>query len=152
MLLGACFLPLVQLGPFSANMFNIVGVATTAGRYAPHVNLETGLWLLHGLYVVPLLALLLIVQELRGRAAGWLRILTGAVALAGPLAITLGARALFVATPLPPLPADGGLLRRLPLDRVPLDLLAPKIGAGWIAIGLTGVVLVTIGIWWGKKS
>jgi hypothetical protein len=149
LILFACFLPFLTLGPLSANLFNLVRVAEAAGRYAPHVNLETGLWLFHGLYAVPLLALVLVLQEGRGKAGRWLRIGTGIVALLGPPAIALGARALFTATPVP---AGGGVLRRLPLDRLPFELLAPNIGIGWMALALLGLVLIAVGIWWPSSA
>lgn len=144
LILLACFLPFLSLGPFSANLFNIVGVASTAGRYAPYMNMETGLWLFHGLYVVPLLALILILQEWRGRAAAWLRIGTGLVGLVAPVAIAFGARALFT-----PIPAPAGIgariLRRL-REHVQLDMFVPHIGIGWIAIGLLSLALIAVGI------
>jgi hypothetical protein len=148
LLLLACFLPFLTLGPLSANMFNLVGVASTAGRYAPLVNMETGLWLFHGLYVVPLLALILIVQEWRGRAGPWLRIGTGLVGLVAPVAIALGARALFTTVQAPGgLRLGARILRRL-REYVNLDILAPHVGVGWIAIGLLSVALIAVGLFW----
>jgi hypothetical protein len=149
LLLIACFLPFLTLGPLSANMFNVVEVASTAGRYASRVNMETGLWLFRGLYIVPLLALVLIVQEWRGLAGPWLRIGTGLVGLVAPIAITFGARALF--TPVSA-PASIGrrLLRRL-RDYIELDMLVPHIGIGWIAIALLSLALIAVGIFWRSR-
>jgi hypothetical protein len=150
LILLACFLPFLRLGPFSANLFNVVGVASTADRYMLHVNMETGLWLFHGLYVVPLLALFLILQEWRGQAGPWLRIGTGLVGLIAPVLIAFGARAMFTATP-----ASTGigahLLRRL-REHVELDIFVPKVGSGWIAIGLLSLALIAVGIAWRSRS
>jgi hypothetical protein len=149
LLLIACFLPFLTLGPLSANMFNLVGVASTAGHYASRVNMETGLWLFHGLYVVPLLALLLLVQEWRGRAGPWLRIGTGLVGLLAPVAITLGARALF--TPAPgPARLGARILRRL-REYVQVDAFVPHVGIGWIAIGLISLALIAVGLFWRSR-
>jgi hypothetical protein len=150
LLLIACFLPFLTLGPLSANMFNLVGVAASAGRYAPNLNMETGLWLFHGLYVVPLLALVLLLQEWRGRAGPWLRIGTGLVALLVPIAITLGARAMFTPVSAPAASLGRRLLRRL-RDYVELDMFVPHVGLGWIAIGLLGLALIAVGIFWRSR-
>lgn len=144
LILVACFLPFLTLGPLSANLFNLVGVASSAGPLMPRLNMETGLWLLHGLYIVPLLALVLIVQEWRGRAGPWLRIGTGLVGLLAPIAITLGARALFT-----PVAGPASLVRRIlrrVREYVELDMLMPHIGIGWIAIGLLSLALIAVGI------
>jgi hypothetical protein len=144
LLLLACFLPFLTLGPLSANLFNLVGVASTADRYMLHVNMETGLWLFHGLYVVPLLASVLIVQEWRGRAGPWLRIGTGLVGLLAPVAIAFGARALF--TPVAdPTSIGRRILRRLS-EYVEPAMFVPQVGIGWIAIGLLSVALIAVGI------
>jgi hypothetical protein len=147
LMLIACFLPFLTLGPLSANMFNLVEVASTAGRYASRVNMETGLWLFHGLYVVPLLALVLLVQEWRGRAGPWLRIGTGLVGLIAPIAISFGARAMFTPVSTPAMSIGRRLLRRL-RDYVELDLFVPHVGIGWIAIGLISLALIAVGIFW----
>jgi hypothetical protein len=147
LILIACFLPFLSLGPFSANMFNLVEVASRAGRYAPNVNMETGLWLFHGLYVVPLLALFLLFQEWRGRAGPWLRIGTGIVGLVAPVAIALSARALFTTTVPGPARLGARILRRL-REYVQLDAFVPHVGIGWIAIGLLSLALIAVGIFW----
>jgi hypothetical protein len=150
LILLACFLPFLTFGPLSANLFNIVRVASTADRLTPYVNMETGLWLFHGLYVVPLLAVALIVQEWRGRAGPWLRIGTGIVGLVGPIAIALGARAMFTTAP-----ASVSLTARLARGLrkyLDLDLFTPSIGMGWIAIGLLSVALIAVGIAWRFRS
>ena len=151
LILGACLLPFLTLGPFSANLFNLVGVASSLGRYAPvNVNLETGLWLFHGLYIVPAAALLLLVLEAGGWAGRWWRIGIGLVGLVAPVAIALGARALFTAAA----PHGGGagrLLRRAREILAP-DLYVPHIGMGWIAIALLSLLLVCIGIFRPAKA
>lgn len=147
LILPACLLPFLTLGPFSANLFNVVGVAASLGRYAPvNLNMETGLWLFHGLYVVPAAALLLIVLEALGRAGRWWRIGIGLVGLIAPVAIALGARALFTATT-PQGHLGGRLLRRL-REFVAPDLFAPHIGMGWIAIAMLSLALVCVGLFW----
>ncbi|HYI47272.1 MAG TPA: hypothetical protein VEX35_02300 [Allosphingosinicella sp.] len=147
LLLIACFLPFLTLGPLSANLFNLVGVASSAGPLMPRLNMETGLWLFHGLYVVPLFALVLIVQEWRGRAGPWLRIGTGLVGLLAPIAITLGARAMFTTAPAPT--GLRALVRRglrSLSEHVGLDMPQPHLGIGWIAIALISLALIGVGI------
>jgi hypothetical protein len=150
LILIACLLPFLSLGPLSANLFNVVGVASTAGRYAPNVNMETGLWLFHGLYVVPLLALVLLFQEWRGRAGPWLRIATGLVGLVAPVAIALGARALFT-TVQAPAGIRARVLRFL-REHVQIDAFVPHVGIGWIAIGLLSLALIAVGVFWGSPG
>jgi hypothetical protein len=147
LILLACFLPFLTLGPFSANLFNVVGVASSLGRYAPvNVNMETGLWLFHGLYIVPVLALVLLVLEWRGLAGRWWRIGTGLVGLVAPVAIALGARALFTpATTHHHASLGTRLLRRLG-EYVAPDLFVPQIGMGWIALAVLSLALVVAGI------
>ncbi len=149
LLLLACFLPFLTFGPLSANLFNVVEVGSTADRLAPYVTMETGLWLFRGLYVVPLLALVLIFQEWRGRAGPWLRIGTGLVGLLAPIAITFGARALFTQVPEPV--SIGARFVRYLRKHVQLDMFEPSIGIGWIAIGLLGLALIAVGIFWSSK-
>ena len=147
LLLVACFLPFLSLGPFSANLFNVVGVASSLGRYAPvNLNMETGLWLFHGLYIVPALALALFLLEWHGLAERWWRIGIGLVGLLAPVAIALGARALFTATA--PQGGLGARLLRRARDYVSPDLFTPQIGIGWIAIAGLSLALVLIGIFW----
>jgi hypothetical protein len=150
LMLIACVFPFLTLGPLSANMFNIVGVASSLGDYAPvNVNMATGLWLFHFLYIVPAVALALALLEWLGRSGRWARIATGLVGLLAPVAITLGARASFT-------PATAGhhhlslgtrILRRLG-EAVAPDLFVPHIGMGWIALALLSFALVCVGIFW----
>ena len=155
LILIACLLPFLSLGPFSANLFNVVGVASSLGRYAPmNVNMETGLWLFHGLYIVPVLALLLLILEWRGLAGRWWRIGVGFVGLVAPVAIALGARAMFTATAATHHHHHGlgaRLLRRA-RELVEPDLFVPQIGAGWIAIALLSLALIVIGIFWTSRG
>lgn len=147
LLLAACFLPFLTLGPISANLFNVVGVADSLGRWAPvNVNMETGLWLFHFLHVVPACAVLLILLEWRGLAGRWWRTGIGLVGLLGPVAIALGARALFTATA--PQGGLGARVLRKARDYVSPDLFVPQIGMGWIAIALLSLALVLAGIFW----
>ncbi len=147
LLLVACFLPFLTLGPFSANLFNVVGVASSLGRHAPvNVDMATGLWLFHGLHIVPLAALGLILIEWRGLAGRWWRIGTGLVGLLAPVAIALGARALFTAAA--PEAGLGARLARRARDYIAPDLFVPQIGLGWIAIAALSLLLVAIGIFW----
>lgn len=147
LLILACFLPFLTLGPFSANLFNVVGAASSLGRYAPlNVNMETGLWLFHGLYIVPLAALALLLLEWRNLAGRWTRLGVGLIGLLAPVAIALGARALFTATA--PQAGLGARLLRRARDYVSPDLFTPQIGMGWIAIALLSLALVLIGIFW----
>ena len=147
LILVACFLPFLTLGPFSANLFNLVGVASSLGRYAPmNVNMETGLWLFHGLYVVPVLALLLLALEWQGLAGRWWRVGIGLVGLVAPVAIALGARALFTATT--PQGSLGARLLRRAREFVAPELFVPQIGIGWIAIGLLSLALILLGLFW----
>lgn len=150
LILIACFLPFLRLGPFSANLFNLVGVASSLGRYAPvNVNMETGLWLFHGLYVVPALALALLLLEWRGLAGRWWRIGIGLAGLVAPVAIALGARALFTAAPQPtPTATIGREMLRRAREYVSPELFAPQIGMGWIAIAALSLALVLVGIFW----
>ena len=147
LMLLACLFPFLTLGPFSANMFNIVGVAGSLGDYAPvNVDMATGLWLFHFLYVVPVCALVLVVLEWRGLAGRWLRIGTGLVGLLAPVAIALGARALFTpAAPNPHVSLGARVLRRLG-EYVAPDLFVPHIGMGWIALAFLSAALVLVGI------
>ena len=147
LMLVACVFPFLTLGPFSANMFNIVGVATSLGDYAPvNVNMQTGLWLFHFLYVVPAAALALVVLEWLGRSGRWARIGVGLIGLLAPVGITLGARALF--TPAGThhhLGLGARILRRVGEALAP-DLFVPHIGMGWIALALLSLALVGVGI------
>jgi hypothetical protein len=147
LLLVACGLPFLTVGPFTANLFNVVSVASSLGVYAPvNVNMETGLWLFRFLYGVPALAALLLVLEWRGLAGRWWRIGIGLAGLVGPVAIALGARALFTAAPAP-VTVGGRLLRALRRHVAP-DLFVPQIGIGWIAIAVLSLALIAIGIFW----
>lgn len=153
LMLVACAFPFLTLGSLSANMFNIVSVAGSLGDYAPlNVNMQTGLWLFHFLYVVPACALLLVVLEWLGRSGRWWRIGVGLVGLLAPVAIALGARALFTPT--------GGhhhlglgarILRRLGEALAP-DLFVPQIGMGWIALALLSLALICVGIFGPAES
>ncbi len=151
LLLVACGLPFLTLGPFSANLFNVVNVASSLGVYAPvNVNMETGLWLFHFLYIVPAAAALLLVLEWRGLAGRWWRIGIGLVGLVGPVAIALGARALFT-TAAPAGTVGGRLLRELRRHVAP-DLFVPGIGIGWIAIAVFSLALIAVGIFWSSPD
>ena len=151
LLLVACGLPFLTLGPFSANLFNVVGVASSLGRYAPvNVNMETGLWLFHGLYVVPALALALLLLEWHGLAGRWWRIAVGLVGLLAPVAIALGARAMFTPSA-QPASASARLLRRV-REHVAPDLYTPNIGIGWIAIAALSAALIAVGIFWSRPG
>ena len=153
LMLIACVFPFLTLGPFSANMFNIVGVASSLGTYAPvNVNMATGLWLFHFLYIVPAAALALVVLEWLGRSGRWLRIGTGLVGLFAPVAIALGARALFTpAAPNPHLSLGTRLLRRAGEVFAP-ELFVPHIGMGWIALALLSLALICVGIFGPAKG
>lgn len=147
LMLVACVFPFLTLGPFSANMFNLVGVATSLGDYAPvNVNMQTGLWLFHFLYIVPACALALVVLEWLGRSGRWARIGVGLVGLFGPVAIALGARALFTpAAPNPHVSLITRVLRRAGEALRP-DLFLPHIGMGWIALALLSLALICVGL------
>lgn len=147
LLLIACFLPFLTLGPLSANLFNVVSVASSLGRYAPvNVNMETGLWLFHFLHVVPACAALLILLEWRGLAGRWWRIGIGLVGLLGPVAIALGARALFTASA--PSTSLGARLARKAREYVAPEAFVPQIGIGWAAIAFLSIALIAAGIFW----
>jgi len=147
LMLIACFLPFLTLGPFRANMFNVAGVAASLGDYAPvNVDMATGLWLFHFLYVVPAAAVALLVLEWRGLAGRWLRIGAGLIGLLAPVAIALGARAMF--TPAAPghhASLGARVLRRIG-EYVAPDLFVPHIGLGWIALAVLSLALICVGI------
>jgi hypothetical protein len=147
LMLVACVFPFLTLGPFSANMFNLVGVASSLGDYAPvNVNMQTGLWLFHFLYIVPAAALALVVLEWLGRSGRWLRVGTGLIGLLAPVAIALGARALFTpAAANPHLSLGTRLLRRAGEVFAP-ELFVPQIGTGWLALALLSLILICVGI------
>jgi len=147
LILIACFLPFLTLGPLAANLFNVVSTASSLGRYAPvNVNMETGLWLFHFLYIVPALAVTLILMEWRGLAGRWTRIGVGLVGLFCPVAIALGARAMFTATS--PQGSLGRRVLRKAREYLGPDLFVPQIGMGWIAIALLSLALILAGIFW----
>ena len=151
LLLVACGLPFLTLGPLSANLFNVASVASSLGVYAPvNVDMERGLWLFHFLYIVPAAAALLLVLEWRGLAGRWWRIGIGLVGLLGPVAIALGARALFTAAA--PAPTVGRRLLRELRRHVAPDLFVPSIGAGWIAIAVLSLALIAMGIFWSSPD
>lgn len=151
LILIASVLPFLTLGPFSANLYNVVSVASSLGRYAPvNVNMETGLWLFHGLYAVPALALVLLLLEYKGLAGRWWRIGVGLAGLFGPVAIAFGARALFTAQS-PQGTLTGRLIRKA-REYVAPELFAPNIGLGWIALALLSLALVLIGIFWPARA
>jgi hypothetical protein len=109
--------------------------------------METGLWLFHGLYIVPALALVLLVLEWRGLAGRWWRIGVGLVGLVAPVAIALGARAMFTAAAATHHHHSlGARLLRRAQELVEPDLFVPQIGVGWIAIALLSLALIVIGI------
>lgn len=147
LMLLVCVFPFLTLGPVSANMFNVVGVASSLGNYAPvNVNMQTGLWLFHFLYVVPVAALVLATLEWLGRSRRWVRIGVGLVGLLAPVAITLGARALFTpGTSHHHIGLAARLLRRVG-EAVAPDLFVPQIGVGWIALALLSLALLCIGM------
>lgn len=147
LMLVACVFPFVTLGPFSANMFNIVGTASSLGAYAPlNVNMETGLWLFHFLYLVPAAALALVLLEWFGRSGRWLRIGVGLAGLVAPFAIALGARALFTPAALNPQISLGTRVLRRVGEAVAPDLFVPHVGMGWIALALLSLALTGVGI------
>jgi hypothetical protein len=147
LMLVACVFPFLTLGPFSANMFNIVGVAASLGDYAPvNVNMQTGLWLFHFLYIVPAAALALVVLEWLGRSGRWPRIGVGLVGLVAPVGITLGARALFTPAGTHHHLGLGARILRQVGEALAPDLFVPHIGMGWIALALLSLALIGVGI------
>ena len=150
LMLIACVFPFLTLGPFSANMFNVVSVASSLGVYAPvNLNMANGLWLFHFLYIVPAAAVLLLVLEWRGLAGRWWRVSIGLTGLLAPIVISLAARARFTAIG-PPATLVGRFLRGI--RRSVLPDLVPGIGIGWIAIALLSLVLIAVGLFWSRNG
>jgi hypothetical protein len=154
LILIACVLPFLTLGPFSANLFNVVDVASSLDRYAPaNVNMESGLWLFHFLYIVPAAAAVLLILEWRGLAGRWWRIGVGLVGLLAPVAIALGARAMFTTAAAAHHHASlGARLLRRARELVAPDPFVPHIGMGWIAIGGLSLALICVGIFWPRSG
>jgi len=70
-ILIACFLPFISMGFVSVNLFDLVSLANMMGNFTPGIgSMQTGLWLFFFLYAVPIVAIWVIVQELRRAASG----------------------------------------------------------------------------------
>lgn len=142
-ILLACFLPFISLGFMSVNLFDLISITGMIGNFTPGLgapggaNVQGGLWLFYLLYAVPLVAIWVIVQELRRAAGGGLRIGGGLFCLAGPFAIVIGATEL----------QKAGIPHRAGADDFSLNLVS-HMSVGWILIAIAAAGLVAIGLGW----
>lgn len=134
-ILIACMLPFVSLGFVSPNLFDLVGFTSMIGNFSPGSDgsVQVGLYLFYLLYIVPVLAVLVVVQELRRAAGMGLRICAGLFCLVAPFAIVIGATKL----------VGAGMPHRGP----DFDLVS-HISLGWILIAAGGLGLIAVGLGW----
>jgi hypothetical protein len=134
-ILIACLLPFVTLGLVAPNLFDLISFASMMGNFPLRWEggLQTGLYLFYLLYLIPLLAILVAVQELRRSAGMGLRTSVGLFALVGPFAIVIGASKLISSAMAP--------------GARELDLVS-HISLGWILIAAAGLGLVALGLGW----
>ena len=134
----ACFLPFISLGFMSVNLFDLVRITSMIGNFSTGSgNVQTGLWLFYLLYAVPLVAIWVIVQELRRAAGRGLRLGGGLFCLAGPFAIVIGATELLKA----------GIPHRAGPGDFNLNLVS-NMSVGWILIAVAGAGLIAVGLGW----
>lgn len=134
-ILIACMLPFVSLGFVSPNLFDLVGFTSMIGNFSPMSGggVQTGLYLFYLLYLVPVAAILLGVQEFRRASGMGLRICIGLFCLLAPFAIVIGATKLI----------GGSVPHRGP----DFDLVS-HISLGWILIAAGGLGLIVLGLGW----
>lgn len=134
----ACFLPFISLGFISVNLFDLISITSMIGNFSPGAaSVQGGLWLFYLLYAVPLVAIWVIVQELRRAAGGGLRVGGGLFCLAGPFAIVIGATELLKA----------GIPHRAGAPDFNLNLVS-NMSVGWVLIAIAGAGLVAVGLGW----
>ena len=134
-ILIACLFPFVSLGLVSPNLFDLVGITSMIGSFGRvDGSAQFGLTLFYLLYLVPILAIVAIVQELRRRGGMGVRVGVGLFCLVAPFAILIAAQHLIQST----LPGGG---------REQLNFVS-QISFGWILIALASLGLIAAGLGW----
>jgi len=144
-LLG-CFLPFISVQSMPWNVFTLPGIVSPAGM-APYDGGTVGIirLLLCSFYAIPVMATMVIVQELRGQAGSELRLSAGIVGLMPAIFLIL--ILLFVRVN-NYLPAGTDIARGTfhPAYFIPVAI--SVMGVGWILISIASIALIAVERGW----